>query len=61
MQNQIIQIEEAISQGKPINKEQEEVLHSKPTVIAQINELEKLWKPLSTIILEEVNLAIQCY
>ncbi|GMN70984.1 hypothetical protein TIFTF001_053931 [Ficus carica] len=57
--NRIIQMEESISQGKPINKEQEEVLRSKPGVSALIDELEKLRQPLSEAVAEEVNLAVQ--
>ncbi|KAL5564450.1 hypothetical protein UlMin_027614 [Ulmus minor] len=57
-QNWIIQIEEAISQGKLINKVQVEVLLSMPTVIAQIDELEKLRQPLADIVSEEVDLTI---
>ncbi|KAL5554964.1 hypothetical protein UlMin_037200 [Ulmus minor] len=38
---------------KSINKEQEEVLHLKPAIIAQIDELEKLRQPLASTILEE--------
>lgn len=58
-QNRIIQMEEAISQGKPINKEQEDVLRSKPAVTALIDELEKLRQPLSAAIQEELSLALQ--
>ncbi|KAK9276037.1 hypothetical protein L1049_005568 [Liquidambar formosana] len=57
--NRILQIEEAVAQGKPINKEQEEVLRSKPGVSGLIEELEKLRQPLSAAVSEEVNLAIQ--
>ncbi|XP_065860902.1 uncharacterized protein [Euphorbia lathyris] len=57
--NRIIQMEEAISQGKPINKEQEDVLRSKPSVCAAIDELEKLRQPLSVAVSEEVALGIQ--
>lgn len=57
--NRIIQMEEAISQGKPINKEQEEVLRSKPAVTALLDELEKLRQPLSVAVSEEVSLAVQ--
>ena len=60
-QNRITQMEDAISQGKPINKEQEEVLRSKPAVVAQIDELEKLRQPLAAAVLEEVDLTIQHY
>ncbi|EEF42212.1 conserved hypothetical protein [Ricinus communis] len=57
--NRIIQMEESISQGKPINKEQEDVLRSKPYVTASIEELEKLKQPLSVAVSEEIDLAIQ--
>lgn len=57
--NRIVQMEEAISQGKLINKEQEEVLRSKPAVVAQIDELEKLRQPLAVAVLEEIKLAVQ--
>lgn len=57
--NRILQMEESISQGKAINKEQEEVLRSKPAVSALIDELEKLRQPLSSAVKEEVNLALQ--
>ncbi|KDP21243.1 hypothetical protein JCGZ_21714 [Jatropha curcas] len=57
--NRILQMEEAISQGKPINKEQEDVLRSKPSVCAAIEELEKLRQPLATAVSEEIALAIQ--
>ncbi|XP_054824748.1 uncharacterized protein LOC129322455 [Prosopis cineraria] len=57
--NRILQMEESISQGKSINKEQEEVLRSKPTVSALIDELEKLRQPLSSAVKEEVHLALQ--
>lgn len=52
-------MEEAISLGKPINKEQEEVLRSKPSVTALIDELEKLRQPLASAVSEEINLAVQ--
>ncbi|XP_041010842.1 uncharacterized protein LOC121254760 [Juglans microcarpa x Juglans regia] len=58
-QNRILQMEEAISQGKPINKEQEEVLRSKPAVSSLIDELEKLRQPLSQAVSEELSLAAQ--
>ncbi|KAK2985002.1 hypothetical protein RJ640_015597 [Escallonia rubra] len=46
-QNRITQMEEVVSPGKPINKEQEETLKSKPSVLAAIDELEKLRQPIS--------------
>ncbi|XWS22509.1 hypothetical protein CRYUN_Cryun29cG0042100 [Craigia yunnanensis] len=58
--NRIIQMEESVSQGKPLNKEQEEVLRSKPAVSALIDELEKLRQPLSSALSEEISLALQC-
>ncbi|XP_030479721.2 uncharacterized protein LOC115696964 [Cannabis sativa] len=57
--NRIVQLEEGIAQGKPIVKEQEEVLRSKPVVSALIDELEKLRQPLSAAVDEEINLAVQ--
>ncbi|KAM3706605.1 hypothetical protein ACJW31_03G162900 [Castanea mollissima] len=57
--NRITQMEEAIAQGKPINKEQEEVLRSKPAVIALIDELDKLRQPLSQAVAEELSLSTQ--
>ncbi|KAI3931373.1 hypothetical protein MKX01_040290 [Papaver californicum] len=53
--NRIIQMEEAISQGKSLNKEQEEVVRSKPGVVILIDEYEKLRQPLSIAIQEELN------
>ncbi|KAJ4829715.1 hypothetical protein Tsubulata_035091 [Turnera subulata] len=57
--NRILQMEESIAQGKPINKEQEEVLRSKPSVSAAIDELEKLRAPLSSALSEELDLALR--
>lgn len=57
--NRILQVEEAVAQGKPINKEQEEMLRSKPAVSALIDELEKLRQPLSQALSEELSLAAQ--
>ncbi|XP_050236094.1 uncharacterized protein LOC126686106 [Mercurialis annua] len=57
--NRILQMEESISQGKPINKEQEDVLRSKPYLIASMEELEKLKQPLSVAVSEEIDLTIQ--
>ncbi|TKY69740.1 DIL domain myosin family protein [Spatholobus suberectus] len=52
--NRILAMEESVSQGKPLNKEQEEVLRSKPSVLALIDELEKLRPPLATALAEEL-------
>lgn len=57
--NRITQMEESISQGKTLNKEQEEVLRSKPAVVILIDELEKLRSPLSAAVSEEISLATQ--
>ncbi|KAH9329525.1 hypothetical protein KI387_001633 [Taxus chinensis] len=52
--NRILQIEESISQGKVINKEQEDVLKSKLTVSILIDEYEKLKQPLAVAVKEEL-------
>ncbi|KAK4762376.1 hypothetical protein SAY86_008144 [Trapa natans] len=57
--NRIAQMEESLAQGKSLNKEQEEVLRSKPNVLASIDELEKLRPQLSVAVQEEVSIAIQ--
>lgn len=54
--NRIVQMEESVSQGKSLNKEQEEVLRSKPLVTALIDELEKLRSPLASAVSEELSL-----
>ncbi|KAJ0257752.1 hypothetical protein HA466_0085660 [Hirschfeldia incana] len=55
--NRISQMEESISQGKSLNKEQQEVLRSKPSVLVAIEELDKLRAPLSAAVSEEIALA----
>ncbi|XP_042482469.1 uncharacterized protein LOC122062866 [Macadamia integrifolia] len=57
--NRIVQLEENIVQGKSINKEQEELIRSKPAVVVLIDEYEKLRQPLSAALQEELNLALQ--
>ncbi|KAJ3696087.1 hypothetical protein LUZ60_001464 [Juncus effusus] len=52
--NRILQMEESLSAGKILNKEQEEVLRSKPIVVALIDELEKLKSPLTSALAEEL-------
>lgn len=54
--NRIVQMEESVSQGKTLNKEQEEVLRSKPIVTALIDELDKLRSPLCSALSEELSL-----
>ncbi|CAN8304293.1 unnamed protein product [Cochlearia groenlandica] len=53
----ITNMEESISQGKTLHKEQEEVLRSKQSVVVLIEELEKLRSPLSDAVSEEISLA----
>lgn len=57
--NRIIQMEESVSQGKALNKEQEETLRSKTFVLAGIEELEKLKQPISVALSEEISAAVQ--
>ncbi|KAL0915885.1 hypothetical protein M5K25_013350 [Dendrobium thyrsiflorum] len=52
--NRILQMEASLAQGKTLNKEQEEVLRSKPGVIALIDEYEKLRSPLASAVQEEI-------
>jgi hypothetical protein len=51
----ILQIEESKSQGRSINREQEEVLKLKPSVAALIDEYEKLRDPLAVAVKEELS------
>ncbi|KFK37826.1 hypothetical protein AALP_AA3G034300 [Arabis alpina] len=44
-QNRIAEMEESLSQGKTLNKDQEEILRSKPIINALIEELLKLRLP----------------
>ncbi|EFH59803.1 hypothetical protein ARALYDRAFT_479980 [Arabidopsis lyrata subsp. lyrata] len=53
--NRITDMEESISQGKTLNKEQEETLRSKPIVTALIDELINLRIPPPSVA-EEINL-----
>ncbi|CAN6817055.1 unnamed protein product [Brassica oleracea] len=53
--NRITEMEESISQGKTLNKEQKETILSKPIVTALIQELEKLrLPPPSAAVSEEI-------
>lgn len=58
--NRIIQMEASLAQGKTLNKEQEEVLRSKPGVMALIDEYDKLRLPLAAAVQEELTLAASC-
>ncbi|KAK9116896.1 hypothetical protein Sjap_015843 [Stephania japonica] len=53
--NRITQLEESISQGKPINKEQEDLIRSKPSILTLIDEYDKLRLPLSHALQEELS------
>lgn len=53
--NRITQMEESLAAGKTLNREQEEVLRSKPDVTARIDELERLRAPLASALAEELS------
>jgi hypothetical protein len=53
--NRITQMEESLAAGKSLNREQEEVLRSKPVVAALIDELERLRPPLASALAEELS------
>lgn len=55
--NRIVQMEESLAQGKTLNKEQEEVLRSKPAVTVLIDEYHKLLHPLASALQEELALS----
>ncbi|KAJ0868285.1 hypothetical protein HanRHA438_Chr12g0572911 [Helianthus annuus] len=58
--NRISQLEDSISQGKSLkNKEQEDLLKSKPSILFAVDELEKLRQPLTVAVEEEISLAIK--
>ncbi|KAL6543679.1 hypothetical protein OROGR_010176 [Orobanche gracilis] len=57
--NRIAQMEESVSQGKTLNKEQEETLRSKSSVLGGIDELEKLRQPLLQAVGQEIELALE--
>ncbi|XP_073035817.1 uncharacterized protein [Primulina eburnea] len=57
--NRITQMEESVSQGKTLHKEQDETLRSKPSVLAGIDELEKLRQPILEAVGQEVSLALE--
>lgn len=52
--NRILQIEEQKKAGKPVNKEQEDVLKTKIAIAALIDEYDKLRLPLQVAVKEEV-------
>ncbi|GER55953.1 glycine-rich protein [Striga asiatica] len=57
--NRIAQMEDSVSQGKTLNKEQEETLRSKSSVLAGIDELEKLKQPLLQAVGQEIELVLE--
>ncbi|KAL3644549.1 hypothetical protein CASFOL_009729 [Castilleja foliolosa] len=57
--NRISQMEDSRSQGKVLNKEQEETLRSKSGVLAAVDELEKLRQPLLQALGQEIELAFE--
>ncbi|KAI4384250.1 hypothetical protein MLD38_002428 [Melastoma candidum] len=57
--NRITQMESSLSQGKPLNSEQLEVFRSKPSVVASLEELEKLRPSLVSALQEELSLQPQ--
>lgn len=50
-------MEDSLSQGRTLNKDQEETLKSKPFVVAGIDELEKLRQPLADAVAQEISIA----
>ncbi|KAH6770689.1 glycine-rich protein [Perilla frutescens var. hirtella] len=56
--NRISQMEDSLSRGKILNKEQEETLRSKSFVLAGIDELEKLRQPLMQAVNQEIQIAL---
>lgn len=55
--NRIVQMEESLARGKFLNKEQEEVLRSKPAVTVLIDEYEKLLHHLASALQDELALS----
>ncbi|KAL7149023.1 hypothetical protein ABFS83_05G012100 [Erythranthe nasuta] len=57
--NRISQMEESLSQGKILNKEQEETYRSKSAVLAGIDELEKIRQPILQAVDQEIEAALE--
>ncbi|XP_071740156.1 uncharacterized protein [Rutidosis leptorrhynchoides] len=57
--NRIAELEESVAQGKSVHKEQEDLLNSKPSIVAVVDELEKLRQPISVAVDAEIKLAIK--
>ncbi|KAK9107788.1 hypothetical protein Syun_023799 [Stephania yunnanensis] len=56
--NRITQLEDSISQGKPIKTEQEDLIRSKASIVTLIDEYDKLRLPLSLALQEELSLSL---
>ncbi|KAL9250850.1 hypothetical protein AKJ16_DCAP09035 [Drosera capensis] len=56
--NRIHQTEDSLSLGKPLNSEQQDLLRSKPSVLALLDELEKLKSPLSLALRDEIEIEL---
>ncbi|KAL1550970.1 hypothetical protein AAHA92_18869 [Salvia divinorum] len=57
--NRISQMEESLSRGKSLNKEQEETLRSKPSIVPLIDELERFRQPLLQAVDQEIQIALE--
>uniref|UniRef100_A0A8I6YH58 Uncharacterized protein n=2 Tax=Hordeum vulgare subsp. vulgare TaxID=112509 RepID=A0A8I6YH58_HORVV len=51
-------MEEAVAASRTLNQEQKEVMRSKPTLAAVIDELERLRAPLAVAVVEEVSVSV---
>lgn len=57
--NRISQMEESLSRGKSLNKEQEEALRSKSFIVPLIDELERFRRPLLQAVDQEIQIALE--
>ncbi|XP_042049064.1 uncharacterized protein LOC121794791 [Salvia splendens] len=56
--NRISQMEESLSRGKSLNKEQQETLRSKSFIVSLIDELERFRQPLLQAVDQEIQIAL---
>ncbi|KAL9275137.1 hypothetical protein AKJ16_DCAP27142 [Drosera capensis] len=56
--NRIHQTEDSLSLGKTLNSEQQDLLRSKSSVLALVDELEKLKPPLSSALRDEIEIEL---
>ncbi|XP_047961057.1 uncharacterized protein LOC125205908 [Salvia hispanica] len=56
--NRISQMEESLSRGKSLNKEQQEALRSKSFIVPLIDELERFRQPLLQAVDQEIQIAL---